>query len=181
MKILRTIALASAAILLPLSAAPVSAKPGETRNAAANARSSFNSAARDTARRVTPVRLPYRAIPTAQQRAAARPRIMAEQIHKKAGKNRVSIRGTGGRSMVTDVAARRPNGERHYNKATGTTARLPHVRNDRTEIHTAPSGKRFARTVRGETREATISDLRTTRRFVESRNRARAAARRMAP
>lgn len=142
------------------------------------AKSAFDRTSPRTSQRVRPTRLPYRANPIPAQRSASRPGIMAEQIRAKAGRNQIRIRGVQGREMVMDVDARRPNGQRHYDKATGRSARLPHVRNDRIVTDRAPNGRTFDRRVRGSTREATIPELRTTRRFVERQARSRGAPRR---
>lgn len=146
------------------------------------ARRTFNrSAAAPTARpRAAVTRLPYRAIPVVEQRHAARAGLMARQIRATTGRNRVSINSVDGKVMVVDVAARRPSGERHYDKSTGRTVRLPHVRIDRIVTDTAPGGRRYARVQRGDTREASIQQLRTARRFAERQARARATARRVA-
>ncbi len=146
--------------------------------AATLARPAFNKSAAQVPGRARATRLPYKANPIPKQRIAARTRTMAEQIRAKANKNQIRINGTNGRQMVMDVAARRPNGERHFDKSTGKIARLPHVRNDRILTDVAPNGKRFERRVKGATIEATVQELRTTRRYVESQASARAAARR---
>jgi len=145
------------------------------------ARRAFNRSAVPASRpRATVERLPYRAIPVANQRQAARTRLMAQDIRARTGRNRVSINGVKGKVMVLDVAARRQSGERHYDKSAGRAVRLPHVRNDRIVTDSAPGGRRYARRLRGETRDASIQELRTARRYAERQARARAAARRAA-
>jgi hypothetical protein len=153
-------------------------KAGAPARAEPAAKPAFNKSAVPVPGRPRPIRLPYKANPIPQQRSAARTLNMAEQIRAKTNKNRIRISGNNGRQMVMDVGARRPSGERHFDKSTGKVARLPHVRNDRIVTDVATNGKRFPRRVKGATHEATIQELRTTRRFVESQARARAALRR---
>lgn len=145
------------------------------------ARVTFNRSAAPSARpRAAVTRLPYRAIPIAEQRHAARTSLMAQQIRATTGRNRVSINGVNGKVMVVDVAARRSSGERHFDKSTGRTVRLPHVRNDRIVTDTAPGGRRYARVQRGNTREANIQQLRTARRYAERQTRTRTSGPRAA-
>lgn len=157
------------------------AEIGAASSGRGQARKAFTRSAAPTARpRAAVTRLPYRAIPVAEQRSAARTRLMAQQIRATTGRNRVSINGVNGKVMVLDVAARRQSGERHYDKSTGRAVRLPHVRNDRIVTNTAPTGRRYARLQRGGTQDASIQQLRTARRYAERQARARTAARRVA-
>lgn len=182
--------LLAAGLLYPVEGAFAhNGKQGVRRTAEAGAapagrsqtrRAFARSAAPTAGRRATVTRLPYRAIPVAEQRGAARAQLMARQIRATTGRNRVSINGVNGKVMVVDVAARRQSGEHHYDKSTGRAVRLPHVRNDRIVTNTAPTGRRYARSQRGETREASIQELRTARRYAERQARARAPARRAA-
>lgn len=130
-------------------------KPGSAAHA-------FNTVQpRQVGQRVRSTPLPYKAIPSGL-REAAKPGLMAQQVYKAYGNNRVSIT-TPKSIMRVDVHATRHSGFAHHQA--GKQVRVPQVQYLPRVINGRQEGRPSAVT------RATIPELRIARRLVQSQAR----------